>query len=49
MRKFVLLTDSACDLPVEMAQKHHIDILCFKLALNGVGIKGENYGRKKGI
>jgi len=37
MRKFVLLTDSACDLPVEMAQKHHIDILCFKLALDGVG------------
>jgi len=37
MRKFVLLTDSACDLPVEAAQKHHIDILCFKLALDGVG------------
>jgi len=37
MRKFVLLTDSACDLPVETAQKHHIDILCFKLALDGVG------------
>ena len=37
MRKFVLLTDSACDLTVEAAQKHHIDILCFKLALDGVG------------
>lgn len=37
MRKFVLLTDSACDLPVETAEKHHIDILCFKLALDGVG------------
>ena len=37
MRKFVLLTDSACDLPVEMAERHHIDILCFKLALDGTG------------
>lgn len=37
MNKFVVLTDSACDLPQEMAQQHHIDILCFKLAMNGEG------------
>ncbi|MBQ2947906.1 MAG: DegV family protein [Clostridia bacterium] len=37
MRKFVVLTDSACDLPQELAQKHHIDILCFKIALDGQG------------
>lgn len=37
MRKYVVLTDSACDLPPEMAQRHHIDILCFKIALDGVG------------
>jgi len=37
MRKYVVLTDSACDLPQDMAQQHHIDILCFKLALNGEG------------
>ncbi len=37
MRKYAVLTDSACDLPQDWAQKHHIDILCFKLALNGEG------------
>lgn len=37
MRKYIVLTDSACDLPQEMVQQHRIDILCFKLALNGVG------------
>lgn len=37
MRKFVVLTDSACDLPQEMAQQHHIDILCFKIAMDGEG------------
>ena len=37
MRKYIVLTDSACDLPPEMAQGHRIDILCFKLALDGVG------------
>lgn len=37
MRKYVVLTDSACDLPQEMAERHHIDILCFKIALDGVG------------
>lgn len=37
MGRFVILTDSACDLPQELAEKHHIDILCFKLALDGVG------------
>lgn len=37
MRKYILLTDSACDLPPEMAERHHIDILCFKIALDGVG------------
>ena len=37
MRKFVVLTDSACDLPQEMADQHHIDIICFKIALDGEG------------
>ena len=37
MRKYAVLTDSACDLPQDMAEKHHIDILCFKLAFNGEG------------
>lgn len=37
MSKFVVLTDSACDLPPELARKHHIDILCFKIALDGQG------------
>ena len=37
MRKTVVLTDSACDLPQELADKHHIDIMCFKIALDGEG------------
>ena len=37
MKKFVVLTDSACDLPQDQADQHHIDILCFKLALDGEG------------
>ncbi len=37
MRKYIVLTDSACDLPPQMVQGHRIDILCFKLALDGVG------------
>ena len=37
MAKFVVLTDSACDLPQELAEKHHIDIVCFKIALDGEG------------
>ena len=37
MRKYAVLTDSACDLPQDMAEQHHIDILCFKIALDGEG------------
>lgn len=37
MSKFAVLTDSACDLPQELADQHHIDILCFKIALDGEG------------
>lgn len=37
MRKYAVLTDSTCDLPQELAQKHNIDILCFKIALDGEG------------
>ena len=37
MRKFAVLTDSACDLPPELAERHHIDILNLKIALDGVG------------
>ncbi len=37
MKAYAVLTDSACDLPVEMAQAHHIDILNLKIALDGIG------------
>lgn len=37
MRNYAVLTDSTCDLPQELAEKHHIDILCFKIALDGEG------------
>ena len=37
MNRFVVMTDSTCDLPQELAQQHHIDILCFKIALDGEG------------
>ncbi|MBP3427818.1 MAG: DegV family protein [Clostridia bacterium] len=37
MSKYVVMTDSACDLPQDLADKHHIDIICFKIALDGEG------------
>lgn len=37
MQSYAVLTDSACDLPKELAERHHIDILCFKIALDGEG------------
>ena len=37
MKKFVVLTDSTCDLPEEAAKQHNIDIVCFKIALDGEG------------
>ena len=37
MSKYVVLTDSTCDLPEEAAKQHNIDIVCFKIALDGVG------------
>ena len=37
MKKFVVLTDSTCDLPEELAKQYDIDILCFKIALDGEG------------
>lgn len=37
MMKYAVMTDSACDLPQELADQHHIDILCFKIALDGEG------------
>lgn len=37
MKKFAVLTDSACDLPQELADQYHIDILCLKIALDGEG------------
>ena len=37
MKKYAILTDSACDLPQALAEQHHIDILCFKIALDGEG------------
>lgn len=37
MSKYVVLTDSTCDLPDEAAKQHNIDIVCFKIALDGEG------------
>lgn len=37
MKKFAVLTDSACDLPQELIDKHQIDMMCFKIALDGEG------------
>lgn len=37
MSKYVVLTDSTCDLPEETAKQHNIDIVCFKIALDGDG------------
>ena len=37
MSKYVVLTDSTCDLPEEAAKQHNIDIVCFKIALYGEG------------
>lgn len=34
-RRFAVLTDSACDLPPELEQQYGIDILNFKIALDG--------------
>ncbi|MDO5602878.1 MAG: DegV family protein [Oscillospiraceae bacterium] len=35
MSKYAVLTDSACDIPPEVAEKHHIDILSFSITLDG--------------
>lgn len=37
MKKFVVLTDSTCDLPEELVKQYDIDIMCFKIALDGEG------------
>ena len=37
MSKYVVLTDSTCDLPEDAAKQHNIDIVCFKIALDGEG------------
>ena len=37
MSKYVVLTDSTCDLPEEASKQHNIDIVCFKIALDGEG------------
>ena len=37
MSKYVVLTDSTCDLPEEAAKQHNIDIVCFKIAMDGEG------------
>ncbi|MBQ8646517.1 MAG: DegV family protein [Oscillospiraceae bacterium] len=36
MSKIAILTDSSCDIPVELEQKYGIDILCFPITLDGV-------------
>ena len=35
MRKFAVLTDSACDIPAYMQKKYHIDILSFSITVDG--------------
>ena len=35
MRKFAVLTDSACDIPAEMQKKYNIDILSFTITVDG--------------
>lgn len=35
--KYIVLTDSTCDLPEEIVRAHGIDVICFKLALDGKG------------
>ncbi|MBR1408266.1 MAG: DegV family protein [Clostridia bacterium] len=35
--KYKVLTDSTCDLPEEAVRAHGIDVICFKLALDGQG------------
>ena len=36
-RKIVLLTDSTCDLTDQMLKENGIDMICFKIALDGEG------------
>lgn len=38
MSKYVVLTDSTCDLPEEAAKQHNIDIVCFKIGAGWRGI-----------
>ena len=38
MRKIAVLTDSACDIPVELQEKYGIDILPFTITLDGVSV-----------
>ena len=35
MRKFAVLTDSACDIPADMQKKYNIDILSFTITVDG--------------
>lgn len=35
MKKFVVLTDSACDLPNELAERYHIEVLSFTIQVDG--------------
>ena len=37
MSKYVVLTDSTCDLPEEAAKQHNSENVCFKIALDGEG------------
>lgn len=35
MKKFAVLTDSACDIPAPLAQEHHVEVLSFAIMLDG--------------
>ncbi|MEG0804456.1 MAG: DegV family protein, partial [Pygmaiobacter sp.] len=35
MKKFAILTDSACDLPPELTEKYHIEVLSFVIQVDG--------------
>ncbi len=45
MRKIAVLTDSACDIPVELQEKYGIDILPFTITLDG--LDGVSYVERK--
>ncbi len=46
MSEFIILTDSTCDLPPEVATKHNIRVVCLSVLLDGVYYKNYLDGRE---